>query len=356
MKNSQKTAVASSSSSHRSTFFDPPAKKKKLSNFRSDNSSSSQVPCPVCGMCMMASSVSAHLDRCLVQQEHKTQQSSSAAGSSATAAMTVSSAAAELDIFEHSTLPGLWLIPNFVNDDEELEIAALLENDAATPWHHSTFNGHCLSKVFGVRTQFGGYEERERLVRVNEISKGEHDMPAYLLPLVERVRDVIQHAATVRRKPVPKVLQQFRPNECNVNCYLKSEGHHLTPHYDDRFLSGPILMNLSLCGDSKMTYSRADSELEHDLVGVDLPRRCLQLVTGKARYNYKHRIRQEDLFGDKRISVTFRRAGSSTGGLIRGLQGSNVPSISSFLSAAAPPAAKVVDASSSSSSNTDKYS
>lgn len=39
---------------------------------------------------------------------------------------------------------------------------------------------------------------------------------------------------------------------------------------------------------------------------------------GDARYKYKHRINVEDIYDPKRISITFRQAGSSNGGLIRG--------------------------------------
>ena len=44
------------------------------------------------------------------------------------------------------------------------------------------------------------------------------------------------------------------------------QGHYLTPHYDDRHLSGPVLMNLSLAGTSRMVYSKGESELLQVLV------------------------------------------------------------------------------------------
>ena len=122
---------------------------------------------------------------------------------------------------------------------------------------------------------------------------------------------------------MPSVLSSFKPNECNANLYLRSENHSLTPHYDDRFLSGPILMNLSLHGRSRMIYSKGDSDTVNDVVTVYLPRKCLQLVTGDARYKYKHRINAEDVLDEKRISITWRQAGDSNGGLIRGQRGSS---------------------------------
>jgi hypothetical protein len=77
-----------------------------------------------------------------------------------------------------------------------------------------------------------------------------------------------------------------------------------------------------------MTFSKGESEV--DFVQIDLPRRCLQLVTGKARYDYKHRINECDILDAKRISVTFRQAGYPYGGLIKA-QTSDTPSILDYL-------------------------
>ena len=51
-------------------------------------------------------------------------------------------------------------------------------------------------------------------------------------------------------------MDNFRPNEANAIDYRKSEGHSLEPHCDDRQLSGKILVNLCLCADAVMTYTR----------------------------------------------------------------------------------------------------
>ena len=257
----------------------------------------------------MASSIELHLDTCLAKQEKPALPPPSSSSSS------TSCSSAVFDAFEHELCPGLWLIPNFVSEDEEADIVARLEADAETPWHLSSFNGHCLSKCFGLRTQFGAGKE-ERIVRVNDVKKGEHDMPPFLAPYVARLHAAVR--AIAQRKPLPSILQQFHPNECNVNCYVKADGHFLTPHFDDRYLSGPVLMNLSLCGASVMTYSKGESTSLHDVVSVELPRRTLQLVTGKARFNYKHAIRREDVLGDKRVSITWRQACPQSG-LVRGM-------------------------------------
>jgi len=41
-------------------------------------------------------------------------------------------------------------------------------------------------------------------------------------------------------------------------------------------------------------------------VKVRLPRRCLQVQSGAARYNWTHAIAREDLEEPRRVSLTFR--------------------------------------------------
>jgi alkylated DNA repair dioxygenase AlkB len=202
-------------------------------------------------------------------------------------------------------VPGLYLWDNFISKKEEAEAVAWFEADTGTPWRHSTFNGHCDTKCYGVRTQFGKGDE-ERIVRVNDVAKGEHDMPPFLEKYVARLREVV--SAVSRSKTLPSVLHNFAPNECNVNFYSKEKGHYLSPHFDDRHLSGEVLMNLSLNGASVMTYSKGGSTSPHDSVRVDLPRRMLQLVTGDARYKFTHAIKKEDIVDVKRYSITLRMA------------------------------------------------
>ena len=52
------------------------------------------------------------------------------------------------------------------------------------------------------------------------------------------------------------VLRDFQPNEANANSYERDKGHRLTAHFDDRQLSGEILVNLSLCSSCIMTFEK----------------------------------------------------------------------------------------------------
>ena len=204
-------------------------------------------------------------------------------------------------------VPGLWLVSEFLSESEEMQLIRDVDEDSGTPWRVSSFNGFTDTKVFGVRTQFGLPNE-ERLVRKNDVSKDEHDIPPYMAGLVRRVS-----ALPTVFPELQDLLRSFKINDCNVNSYERERGHFLTPHFDDRALSGPLLLNLSLGCDCFMTYS---SQTEQRTVRVRLPRRCLQIVSGEARYYFKHSIDKEDVLGSRRVSVTFRMSGSKAKGVV----------------------------------------
>ena len=118
------------------------------------------------------------------------------------------------------------------------------------------------------------------------------------------------------------LLRQLHLNECNANSYVRARGDSLHEHVDDRALSGPVLANLSLLGSCHMRYRRQGTLSAEGAVGVvdiELPPRCLQIVTGEARYSYSHCIPLELLHSSRRVSLTFRQAGR--GGLVRGVDG-----------------------------------
>ena len=81
-------------------------------------------------------------------------------------------------------------------------------------------------------------------------------------------------------------------------------------------------MNLSLAGDARMRYTEDKAFIRqraHAAAGgaqpaagppsvlVQLPRRSLQVQSGRVRYNFRHGIAREDLLADRRVSITFRQ-------------------------------------------------
>jgi hypothetical protein len=215
-------------------------------------------------------------------------------------------------------LPGLFLIQNFISEEEEQLVLSFLDDNSKISWKFSSFNGSCLTKKFGMVTQYGLPDEL-RLVRPNELDNGEVSLPAELKFLPERLKWIVAQHPTL----FPSELRAFEPNECNANSYLRSEQHSLRPHFDDRTLSGPVLMNLSMAGSALMTFAKpSNDKLNTAAIAagtftaaweVPLPRRCLQLVTGAARWSFTHGIRQEHILEDRRVSITWRQAGGKRG-------------------------------------------
>ena len=273
---------------------------------RKPSSKATYAPCPICGISISVALMSVHLDKCLQKQQEGDLKNDEFACSnsripsvpSSSCSLVPTSQASFSSSFppptkvedisievdgslalgermERGPIPGLIIIKDFLSSEEGDRVVRLLESEKSPDWHFSSFNGNCLSKMYGYRTQWGLPNE-DRLVRINVPENGEPDIPLYLQELVSKFHAIVQRESP---QNVPAVLRKFTPNECNANKYMRSKNHYLTPHFDDRILSGPVLMNLSLAGDGCMTYYDKD-EKEID---VYLPMNCLQLVTGKSR-------------------------------------------------------------------------
>lgn len=179
---------------------------------------------------------------------------------------------------------GHLIVEDFISVEEEHHLLRSLDMDLRNPWKLSTFNGLHMSKAYGLVTDL-----KRRLVQ-----PAVFEMPKFLEPITERMR------ATV------VLLKDFWPNETNAINYCKENGHWLKPHVDDRQLSGTVLVNLSLCGDCKMTYTRERGPDE--CYKVLLRQRSIQILTRESRYNFTHSIQNQDLLAPRRVSLTFRQS------------------------------------------------
>lgn len=236
------------------------------------------VPCPVCGHVVGISAMSHHLDSNLCNKKKKVPSPKPFS----------------------KQLPGHSVIQDFLSEQEEKNLLEYI--DAGNRWKFSEFNGPSYGQSWGVRTDL---RKRTLLEPVRE-------MPPIIIDLLDRIR---QHAG-----------ESFKPNEANAIDYRRREGHYLGEHCDDRYLSGPILVNICLAGAATMTYrlspsksksttkkqtregvaevSGSDQSLSHHR--VYLPRRALQVQKGVVRYSYSHAIDHADLHDDRRVSITLR--------------------------------------------------
>jgi alkylated DNA repair dioxygenase AlkB len=195
-------------------------------------------------------------------------------------------------------VPGLYLFENFVSEEEEAQILAELDGHSEAfrheylPWKASKINGMHLGKRWGVHCN----------LRDRKVSASEHPLPNFVQTIVM--------AKLSKLKPMVGCI----PNEANAIDYRKNDGHYLESHVDDRQLSKEPIANLSLAGDCIMTFTNVAPNRNTAIAvkKVLLKRRCLQVLTGKARYDFSHGIQREDLLSDRRVSVTMRESPLTT--------------------------------------------
>jgi alkylated DNA repair protein alkB family protein 4 len=191
-------------------------------------------------------------------------------------------------------LPGLFLYHEFVSEAEERQILAALDGESSQfgkdslPRVLANFNGPHLGKRWGVHCN----------LRDRRVTAPENPLPCF-------VRDLL-----APKLKVLKPMNNFSLNEANAIDYRRRQGHFLAAHVDDRKLSKEPIANISLAGDCYMTFRNVASHRNTAAQAekVFLPQRCLQILTGKARYDFSHAIDHKDLLSDRRVSVTMRES------------------------------------------------
>lgn len=103
------------------------------------------------------------------------------------------------------------------------------------------------------------------------------------------------------KKDIPS-LNDFKTVElCNLE-YIPERGSSIDSHFDDFWLWGERLVTINLLSSTTITMSHEDLGIELD---VELPRRSLIVMSGAARYQWKHGIKRENITS-RRLAVTLR--------------------------------------------------
>ena len=196
-------------------------------------------------------------------------------------------------------LPGLYIFEEFISEEEENKMLHYLDggnlrkkknqdSDYFSPWKRAIFNGKHMGKRWGVHCSLRdrrGYHEKDQL-------------PACIAGIIERVCRL-------------KCFKGCIPNEANAIDYYRQAGDYLKSHVDDRQLSKEPIANLSLAGDCRMLFRLEKDKMKHILPAerkILLKRRTLQILTGRARYDYSHGIENKDLLSERRVSITMRES------------------------------------------------
>mmetsp|Transcript_57298 Transcript_57298/g.63997 ORF Transcript_57298/g.63997 Transcript_57298/m.63997 type:complete len:391 (+) Transcript_57298:225-1397(+) len=186
-------------------------------------------------------------------------------------------------------IPGLYIYEDFITEEEESMILHGIDIVDTLPWKSARFNGKYIGKRWGVHCN----------LRDRRVDAPENPLPniiqEIMLPKLERLLPTA-------------VMKGCIPNEANSIDYRRKLGHYLKDHVDDRKLSKESIANVSLAGDCYMTFKNI---AKHRNIAVPeqkvlLKRRCLQVITGKSRYDFTHGISNQDLLTDRRVSITMR--------------------------------------------------
>jgi len=178
------------------------------------------------------------------------------------------------------SVPGLFLIPNFLNIFEETVLWGEIKK---RPWQVDTR-----------AIQYYGYKHETffpySIVKIKE------EIPTFLTPLIDKI---MEHK-----------IVKFRPDQIIINDYLPGQG--IRPHFDRKDYFDEQIVGVSLGSDIVMEWTRSSDEK----VSVPTPARSLYMIEGPARYEFQHSIpgRKTDKLEDgkvfvrkERISITFRK-------------------------------------------------
>lgn len=193
----------------------------------------------------------------------------------------------------YEPIPGLFVYEDFITEEEEemiVKACVNVDRDVLPAWKQCRFNGKHIGKRWGVHCN----------LRDRRVDAPENPLPDVLSKIV---------FPKLRQLNLP-ATKAFWPNEANAIDYRRRQGHWLKAHVDDRKLSKEAIANLSLLGDCYMTFCNVSKHrnLAVSEQRVLLKRRCLQLLTGKARYEFSHGIANSDLLTDRRVSITMRES------------------------------------------------
>ncbi|KAI9476234.1 MAG: hypothetical protein EXX96DRAFT_576315 [Benjaminiella poitrasii] len=186
-------------------------------------------------------------------------------------------------------IPGLYLVLDAVTEQEEDD---LLEATNKGTWSGLGIGPNPELKR---RTQQYGHLFSYRYRKVME----EYGpLPEFVGFFIDRI---------IENKWMPN-----KPNHLLINEYNPGQG--IMPHVDAPTLFGSAILSLSLLSDCIMKFTSTINDDES--VDVVLPRRSLAILSGDARYKYKHGISKEliekstseeiVIHRKTRISFTFR--------------------------------------------------
>ena len=201
-----------------------------------------------------------------------------------------------------STVPGLYLITDFLTPDEETSLVAAAD---AIAW------GACRSQKRRAHLHVPWCCERGRIVPRTPDADGTGGiapLPAGAALLAQRV--VSAGRTLVGSTPGGagldwedyEAIAEASGVEMQVNEFHAEDA--LNPHIDNAIAYKDIVSAVSLLCDTTVTFTHGKTR---EAVDVRVPRRSLYFMTGPSRYRFLHGVKKGNIHGERRLSYTFRR-------------------------------------------------
>eukprot|EP00931_Biecheleriopsis_adriatica_P115447 TRINITY_DN91231_c0_g1_i1.p1 TRINITY_DN91231_c0_g1~~TRINITY_DN91231_c0_g1_i1.p1 ORF type:complete len:455 (-),score=84.30 TRINITY_DN91231_c0_g1_i1:159-1391(-) len=187
-----------------------------------------------------------------------------------------------------SDVPGLVLAVNFLNEEQEATLIAAIDESA---WMYNRAQTRRV-QMYGVK-----HDAQYRVCAKAPVTP----LPPFAHGLVNKIHDYVtehfpNHVRYMFKLGASKVTELF------VNEY--SAGSSLQFHTDHNVTYEEMIVGISLGADSLLRFQECERE-DNERV-VRLPQRSAYFMTGPSRTDYKHGIREGDVLGLRRVSLTFR--------------------------------------------------
>lgn len=190
----------------------------------------------------------------------------------------------ELKIITNTGVPGLYLIENFLSEEEERTLCQEIEKGT---WKNNR-SGERRVQMFGP-----WHNEKYQVKRGNQITP----LPKYCVDLAGKIKTIVNTFLKTQVVISPKLGEEN--TEIFINEYLPKDD--LQFHSDHRTTYEETISGISLLSGSILFFQKGSKE-----VGVKLPARSIYFMTGDSRYKWKHGMKPCTLDGERRVSITYR--------------------------------------------------
>eukprot|EP01095_Lingulamoeba_sp_RSL-Kostka_P000826 TRINITY_DN1109_c0_g1_i2.p1 TRINITY_DN1109_c0_g1~~TRINITY_DN1109_c0_g1_i2.p1 ORF type:complete len:314 (-),score=90.96 TRINITY_DN1109_c0_g1_i2:106-1047(-) len=188
-------------------------------------------------------------------------------------------------------MDGLYYVPNFISKQEALELLDNIDSNE----EHWIFEQVTEESTLNRRTMQYGWKYN---YLTREVDKMSLSVPDWLKLLIQRLEDENHYENAV--EDIENVI---------INEYHPNQG--ITSHVD-RFAFGSIIAGITLNSGCYFEFSNVKNP--DNVVEVYLQPQSLYIMTGKARYEYRHCIRARShdvvkgrtILRGRRVSITLR--------------------------------------------------